>query len=70
MSKLPKVTGRDMRGVMAYPPTPALPGAERVDAQNTVDLAETERMIRAADHRRRRRHRAERHPRRDGHADP
>jgi len=47
MSKLPKVSGRDMRGVMAYPPTPALPGAERVDATDTVDLAETERMIRA-----------------------
>lgn len=47
MSKLPKVTGRDMRGVMAYPPTPALPGAERVDAVDTVDLTETERMIRA-----------------------
>lgn len=47
MSKLPKVTGRDMRGVMAYPPTPALPGAERVDAVDTVDLVETERMIRA-----------------------
>ncbi|GLY70358.1 dihydrodipicolinate synthase family protein [Amycolatopsis taiwanensis] len=46
MSKLPKVTGRDMRGVMAYPPTPALPGAERVDATDTVDLAETERMVR------------------------
>ncbi|AYY15006.1 aldolase [Actinobacteria bacterium YIM 96077] len=46
MSKLPEITGRDMRGVMAYPPTPALPGAERVDAVDTVDLAETERMIR------------------------
>ncbi|MFD0772786.1 dihydrodipicolinate synthase family protein [Streptomonospora algeriensis] len=46
-SKLPKVTGRDMRGVMAYPPTPALAGADRVDAENTVDLAETERMIRS-----------------------
>ena len=46
MSKLPAVSGRDMRGVMAYPPTPALPGAERVDAVDTVDLAETERMIR------------------------
>jgi 4-(2-carboxyphenyl)-2-oxobut-3-enoate aldolase len=33
--------------VMAYPPTPALPGAERVDAVDTVDLVETERMIRA-----------------------
>ena len=47
MSKLPKVSGRDMRGVMSYPPTPALPGAERVDAVDTVDLVETERMIRA-----------------------
>jgi dihydrodipicolinate synthase/N-acetylneuraminate lyase len=46
MSKLPKISGSDLRGVMAYPPTPALPGAERVDAQNTVDLVETERMIR------------------------
>lgn len=46
MSKKPKVTGSDLRGVMAYPPTPALPGAERVDATDTVDLVETERMIR------------------------
>jgi 4-(2-carboxyphenyl)-2-oxobut-3-enoate aldolase len=46
VSKLPKITGRDMRGVMAYPPTPALPGAEHVDAVDTVDLDETERMIR------------------------
>lgn len=42
----PPITASDMRGVMAYPPTPALPGAERADARNTVDLAETERMIR------------------------
>lgn len=47
MSNLPKLSGRDMRGVMAYPPTPALPGAERVDARDTVDLAETERMVRS-----------------------
>lgn len=47
MSKLPKVTGREMRGVMAYPPTPALPGAERVDAVDTINLDETERMIRS-----------------------
>lgn len=46
MSKRPKVTGPDMRGIMAFPPTPALPGAERVDAVDTVDLAETERMVR------------------------
>ncbi|MBB5996955.1 dihydrodipicolinate synthase family protein [Streptomonospora salina] len=47
ISRLPKVTGRDMRGVMAYPPTPALPGADLVDAENTVNLEETERMIRS-----------------------
>lgn len=47
MSTLPKVTGPDMRGVMAYPPTPALPGAERVDAVDTVDLDESERMVRS-----------------------
>lgn len=46
MSELPKFSGRDMRGVMAYPPTPALPGAERVEARDTVDLGETERMVR------------------------
>src|SRR5699024_4845525 len=47
MSKLPKITGQDMRGVMAYPPTPALPGADAVEAVNTVDLEEAERMIRS-----------------------
>jgi dihydrodipicolinate synthase/N-acetylneuraminate lyase len=47
MSKLPKVSGKDLRGVMSYPPTPALPGADRVDATDTVDLEETERMIRS-----------------------
>jgi len=46
MTTTPRITAEDMRGVMAYPPTPALPGAERADARNTVDLAETERMIR------------------------
>ena len=46
MNDTPTITARDMRGVMAYPPTPALPGSERADARNTVDLAETERMIR------------------------
>lgn len=44
--KLPRITGRDMKGVMAYPPTPALPGAERVDAVDTIDIAASERMIR------------------------
>ncbi|MFI7643935.1 dihydrodipicolinate synthase family protein [Nonomuraea sp. NPDC049400] len=47
MSKLPKISGKDLRGVMSYPPTPALPGADRVDATDTVDLEETERMIRS-----------------------
>lgn len=42
----PRITASDMHGVMAYPPTPALPGAESADARDTVDLAETERMIR------------------------
>ncbi|MGE5136348.1 MAG: dihydrodipicolinate synthase family protein [Gemmatimonadota bacterium] len=46
MTTTPTITARDLRGVMAYPPTPALPGSERADARNTVDLAETERMIR------------------------
>ncbi|MGH9110347.1 MAG: dihydrodipicolinate synthase family protein [Acidimicrobiales bacterium] len=46
MSRVPALSGPDLRGVMSYPPTPALPGAGRVDAVDTVDLAETERMIR------------------------
>lgn len=46
MTTTPRITAADMRGVMAYPPTPALPGAERADARNTIDLAATERMIR------------------------
>ncbi|HZR51779.1 MAG TPA: dihydrodipicolinate synthase family protein [Streptosporangiaceae bacterium] len=46
MTTTPRITAGDMRGVMAYPPTPALPGAERADARDTIDLAETERMIR------------------------
>lgn len=47
MTTLPKISAEDLTGVMAYPPTPALPGAERPDARDTVDLEETERMIRA-----------------------
>lgn len=47
MARKLSITGSDMRGVMAYPPTPALPGADHVEARDTVDLAETERMIRA-----------------------
>jgi len=37
----------DLRGVIAVTPTPALPGADAPDARDTVDLAETERMIRS-----------------------
>ena len=47
MPSVPKLTGSDLKGVMAYPPTPALPGAERVESRDTVDLVESERMIRA-----------------------
>jgi dihydrodipicolinate synthase/N-acetylneuraminate lyase len=37
----------DLKGVIAVPPTPATPEAASVEARDTVDLAETERMIRA-----------------------
>lgn len=37
----------DLKGLYAIIPTPARPGAEAVDATNTVDLAETERLINA-----------------------
>jgi 4-(2-carboxyphenyl)-2-oxobut-3-enoate aldolase len=46
MSQRPKVSAADLKGVMAYPPTPALPGAELVESRDTVDLVESERMIR------------------------
>lgn len=36
----------DIQGVIAVTPTPALAGAESLEARDTVDLAETERMIR------------------------
>ena len=39
-----RYTAADIRGVVAILPTPALPGADRWDAENTVDLAETARM--------------------------
>jgi trans-o-hydroxybenzylidenepyruvate hydratase-aldolase len=35
----------DLRGVYAIIPTPAKPGADRADAVDTVDLAETQRVI-------------------------
>jgi 4-(2-carboxyphenyl)-2-oxobut-3-enoate aldolase len=46
VAPVPPIRGSDLRGVMAYPPTPALPGADDVAARNTVDLDESERMIR------------------------
>jgi dihydrodipicolinate synthase/N-acetylneuraminate lyase len=42
-----KFTVEHLRGVIAVTPTPALPGAEALDATNTVDLVEADRMIRA-----------------------
>ncbi len=45
MSKLPSITGRDLRGVMSYPPTPALPGADAVEAQDPLDHVENQRMV-------------------------
>ena len=38
---------KDLRGVYAIIPTPAKEGADRWDAENTVDLAETERVVNA-----------------------
>jgi trans-o-hydroxybenzylidenepyruvate hydratase-aldolase len=35
----------DLRGVYAIIPTPAKPGADRADAVDTVDLAETQRVV-------------------------
>ena len=35
----------DLRGVYAIIPTPAKDGADRWDAVDTVDLAETERVV-------------------------
>lgn len=37
----------DLRGVIAVTPTPALPGADQLGARDTVDLSESDRMIRA-----------------------
>lgn len=41
-----KVTYEDIVGVVGIVPTPATPGADRWDAVNTIDLDETEKMIR------------------------
>lgn len=42
---LPRISAQDLRGVMAYPPTPAKSNAADIFARDTVDLEETERMI-------------------------
>lgn len=39
------LSANDFRGVYAIIPTPAKEGADRADAVNTVDLAETERVV-------------------------
>lgn len=42
-----KLTPEDIRGVVGIVPTPSTPGADRCDAVNTVNVPETEKMIRA-----------------------
>jgi len=41
------LTAQDLQGLYAIIPTPAKPGSERLDATNTVDLAESERVVNA-----------------------
>jgi dihydrodipicolinate synthase/N-acetylneuraminate lyase len=41
------LTAQDIRGLYAIIPTPAKPGSERLDATDTVDLAESERVVNA-----------------------
>ncbi|MGZ8498099.1 MAG: dihydrodipicolinate synthase family protein [Candidatus Binatia bacterium] len=41
------ITAQDLKGALAIMPTPAKPGAERLDATNTVDLDETARVAEA-----------------------
>jgi dihydrodipicolinate synthase/N-acetylneuraminate lyase len=42
-----KMTPRDLRGLFAIIPTPAKANANRLDATDTVDLAESERVVKA-----------------------
>jgi 4-(2-carboxyphenyl)-2-oxobut-3-enoate aldolase len=42
-----KLTASEIRGVVGIVPTPATPDAERWDAESTVNLPESEKMIRA-----------------------
>ena len=39
------LTAKDIKGMYAIIPTPAKPGANRLDARDTVDLDETERLV-------------------------
>ena len=41
------LSAKEITGLWAIIPTPAKPGANRLDAKDTVDLAETERLINA-----------------------
>jgi dihydrodipicolinate synthase/N-acetylneuraminate lyase len=41
------LSAKDIRGLYAIIPTPAKPGANRLDAKNTVDLDESERLVKA-----------------------
>jgi len=41
-----KITVNDIAGIVGILPTPATPNAGRWDAENTVNLAETEKMVR------------------------
>ncbi|MBM4261128.1 MAG: aldolase [Deltaproteobacteria bacterium] len=41
------LTAKDIKGALAIMPTPANPGAERLDTTNTVDLDETARLAEA-----------------------
>ena len=41
------LTAQDIRGLYAIIPTPSKPGANRLDATDTVDLAESERVVNA-----------------------
>ncbi|MDI3340918.1 MAG: hypothetical protein QJR03_10345 [Sphaerobacter sp.] len=47
MASRPRITAADLRGVMAYSPTPATDDAGDLTARDAVNLDESERMIRA-----------------------
>jgi trans-o-hydroxybenzylidenepyruvate hydratase-aldolase len=43
--KRDRMTAADVNGIWAIVPTPAKPGAERWDADDTVDVDETARVV-------------------------